>query len=219
MLRDLLIRSKIADVYKTIFPSYAVFLRKELTDCDSVLDIGCGIRSPAAPFRFGVYSVGVELYLPSLLKCKKAGLYSDLVHSDISQVEFKSKSFDCVLCSDVIEHLTKKDGLALIKKMEDIAIKKVLIVTPNGYNIKEHLEDDNTLQAHKSGWTVKEFKDMAYEVKGALGLKVLRGEKEKIKFKPWALWLTISDLTQLVTFSHPQYAYHILCVKRLKSAS
>jgi len=157
--------------------------------------------------------------LPSLLKCKKAGLYSDLVHSDISQVEFKSKSFDCVLCSDVIEHLTKKDGLALIKKMEDIAIKKVLIVTPNGYNIKEHLEDDNTLQAHKSGWTVKEFKDMAYEVKGALGLKVLRGEKEKIKFKPWALWLTISDLTQLVTFSHPQYAYHILCVKRLKSAS
>jgi len=214
-----LIRSKIADIYKTIFPSYAAFLKKELTVCDSILDIGCGIGSPAAPFRFEVYSVGVELYLPSLLKCKKAGFYSDLVHSDVSRVQFRSKSFDCVLCSDVIEHLTKMEGMALIKKMEDIAVKKVLIVTPNGYNVKEHLEDDNIYQAHKSGWTVKEFGDMAYEVKGALGLKVLRGEKEKIKFKPWALWLIISDLTQLVTFSHPRYAYHILCVKRLKNES
>jgi len=212
-------RSKIVDIYTAIFPHYSVFLRKELADCRSILDLGCGVGSPAEPFSLGAYSVGVELYLPSLLKCKKAGFYADLVHGDVTKVQFKPKFFGCVICSDLIEHLTKGEGLALIKKMEEIAVEKVLIITPNGFNKKEYFEDGNSLQMHKSGWTVEEFRALGYEVKGALGLKVLRGEREAIRFRPWALWELVSDLTQKVTFSYPQYAYHILCVKKLKKAS
>ena len=216
LLRDLLIHTKIVDVYTAIFPQYVSLIKKELSDCNSILDVGCGEGSPASPFRSGTYSVGVELYLPSLIKSKQRRIYSDLVHGDITQVEFRPNSFDIVLCSDVVEHLPKKEGLKLIKKMEKIAVKKVIIFTPNGYNPKEHLEDKNILQAHKSGWTVEEFTEMNYEVKGALGLKTLRGEREKLRFQPWSLWQIISDLTQLVTFSYPKYAYHILCIKRLK---
>ncbi|MGA3110545.1 MAG: class I SAM-dependent methyltransferase [Candidatus Bathyarchaeia archaeon] len=216
MLRNLLFHTKITDVYTTVFPQYVTHIKKELANCNSILDIGCGSGSSASPFRSGTYSVGVELYLPSLMKSKKRKIYNDLVHGDINRIEFKSKSFDCVLCSDVIEHVTKKDGIELIKKMEDFAIKKILILTPNGYNPKEQFEDANILQAHRSGWTINEFVDMDYEVKGELGLKYLRGEREQLRFKPWFLWQTISDLTQIVTFSYPRYAYHILCVKRLK---
>jgi hypothetical protein len=150
------------------------------------------------------------------MKSKKRKIYHDLIWGDLNQIEFKSKSFDCVLCTDVIEHLTKKEGLKLIRKIEDIAIKKLVIFTPNGYNPKEHIEDGNVLQTHKSGWTVKEFAGMGYEVKGVNGPRFLRGEGETLKFKPWFFWQIISDLIQKVTFSHGRYAFQILCVKRLK---
>jgi SAM-dependent methyltransferase len=195
--------------------TFATIAKRELANCGSILDIGCGSGSPASPFRSETYSVGVELYLPAIMESKKRGIYTDMIRSDISQIEFKPKSFDCVICSDVVEHLTKKNGLKLIIKMEDIAIKKVIILTPNGFNQKEHLEDGNILQAHKSGWFVKDFVNMNYEVKGALGLKYIRGERTALKFKPNWLWEKISGLTQLVTFSLPQYAYYIVCVKRL----
>jgi SAM-dependent methyltransferase len=217
LLKALLIKTKITALYTKIFPQYIDFLKKELIDCQSILDIGCGPGSPASPFNNGVYSVGVELFLPSLRISKAREIYSDIVYGDLTKVNFTPKSFDCVICSDVIEHLSKDEGLKLIKKMEDIAVKKVLIVTPNGFNEKECLEDENHLQAHKSGWTMKEFSCMNYEVKGALGLKILRGEREELKYKPWAVWQLISDLTQWITYYYPDYAYHILCVKRFNS--
>lgn len=214
-VRKILLKTKIPDIYVQMFPQYPTYIKRELVNCNSILDIGCGSGSPASPFRFGTYSIGVELYVPSLLKSKKRKIYTDVIHADVREVVFIPKSFDCVICSDVLEHLSKPEGLKLIKNIESIAKKKVIIFTPNGFSPKDTFEDGNVLQEHKSGWTVNEFLAMAYEVKGALGLKYLRGEREQLKFKPWAIWQPISDVSQFITFYHPQYAYHILCIKRL----
>lgn len=127
---------------------------------------------------------------------------------------FRSKSCDAVLALDVLEHLTKKDGLKLVKSMEKIAGKTVVIFTPNGF-IHQFEHNGNVFQVHQSGWTVKEFKDMGYEVKGINGLKFLRKEEAHIRFRPRKLFGIIADVSQKFTYYFPNLAYQQLCVKKL----
>jgi len=63
------------------------------------------------------------LFKPYLLRSKEARVHHDYILADITKLEFRPKSFDTVLALDVLEHLTKGDGLNLIKNMEKIACK------------------------------------------------------------------------------------------------
>ncbi len=128
--------------------------------------------------------------------------------------KFKEKSFDCVIALDIIEHLNKKDGLRLLELMEKIAIKKVIIFTPNGF-LPQGAYDKNKFHVHKSGWTYNEMKKYSYNVIGINGFKHLRGEYSTLKYSPRFLWTIISDITQLITKYYPKYAFQILCVKKI----
>ena len=129
--------------------------------------------------------------------------------------EFREKSFDCVLASDVIEHLTKEDGQKLIKVMENLATKKVIIFTPNGF-LYQPAHDGNEYQKHLSGWSVKEMKNLGYRVIGINGWKPLRKEFAEIRFKPVFIWIIISNLTQILVRYFPSHAFAILCVKEFQ---
>lgn len=50
-----------------VFPSWLNLIKKELSDCDTVLDLGCGYDSPIQHCNVS-FSVGVELFTPY---CKK----------------------------------------------------------------------------------------------------------------------------------------------------
>jgi len=126
--------------------------------------------------------------------------------------KFETNSFDCVLASDLIEHLTKEDGLKLIDMMEKIAKNKIIIFTPNGF-LSQGEYDNNPWQIHKSGWTVKEMKEKGYEVIGIDGWKPLRGEYASLRFWPKHFWLIISDITQFFVKNKPEKAFEILCYK------
>jgi len=52
-----------------------------------------------------------------------------------------------------------------------------------------------------------------YKVIGINGLKILRKERAKLKFKPYIIWKIISDLTQLFVRNNPAYTFQILCIK------
>jgi hypothetical protein len=138
---------------------------------------------------------------------------------DIFEIERKISpgSYDCVLASDLIEHLTKKEGLRLIKLMEKIAKKKVIIFTPNGFLPQGRLYN-NPWQLHKSGWNIKEMRNMGYNVIGINGLKSLRKpftqKNGSYRFKPKFFWMIVSAMTQFFTRNHPKYAFHILCTKK-----
>ncbi|MBU4242294.1 MAG: SAM-dependent methyltransferase, partial [Nanoarchaeota archaeon] len=121
-------------------------------------------------------------------------------------------SFDCVLASDLIEHLTKEEGNKLIKMMEKIAKKRVIIFTPNGF-LPQGEFNKNPWQVHKTGWTVEEMQKKGYKIIGINGIKSLRKEFTTIKYKPRFFWTIISDLTQIWTRNHPKYAFQILCIK------
>ena len=118
---------------------------------------------------------------------------------------------------EVLEHLTKKEGYELIKKMESIAKRKIIISTPNGFLPQEE-HDSNKLQIHKSGWTVDEFKNLGYKVEGIGGLKILRkGEKTEFKYGPRILNLIFSNLTQKITYRFPRLAFELFAVKKLSN--
>lgn len=198
-------------IYRTLFPSLIEHLRNELMDCKTVLDLGCGRNSPIQYISIP-YTMGVEVFDPYLAESRAKGIHNEYVKYDVRKIEFKENSFDAVLALDLLEHLTKKEGINLIKKMEKIAKKKVIIFTPNGFLFQEEY-DENIWQTHKSGWAVKELKDLNFKVYGINGWKKLRGYRAEPKFRPKLLWEIISNLTQKVTYRCPKYAFQLLCIK------
>jgi hypothetical protein len=208
---DLLLASEL--VYTKLFPQFKDYLAKELSDCETLLDIGCGKKSPIQ-FSSVSYSVGVDMFRPYLLESKKKKIHNSYVRSDIRKVEFKEKSFDCVTCLDVLEHLEKDESFKLIEKMQNWAKKKLILLLPNGFPLQDEY-DGNPLQIHKSGWSVDELEPFGVKIYGINGLKFLRGECSELKFKPKVFWRLISDFTQRATYLRPNCAYQLFCIKHL----
>jgi hypothetical protein len=199
--------------YRKFFPSWISYLKKELSDCNTVLDLGCGNNSPIQYCNIS-FSVGVDIFEPYLKESESKGIHSKYIKGDIRKIKFNPKSFDAILCKDVLEHLTKDEGCKLIKKMEKWARKKVIIITPNGY-IYQNGYDNNPLQAHKSGWSVDELKNLGFKTFGINGWKKLKGYRGVIKYKPVFLWRRFSDLTQKITYRRPKLAFQLLAIKIL----
>jgi len=185
-------------------------LEKELKDCKSVLDVGCGINSPLRRIRKLHYMEGIDLYLPD----RKQEIHNKYVKGNVLALEeyYESKSFDAVVLLSVIEHIKKREGYALIKSLEKIAVKKVIIQTPNGF-IKQSSDDKNPFQKHISGWSVSNFRRNNYKVIGLRGFKSLREEYALIRQKPWYFWLFVSYLSQFLIKFIPKYAFEILAIK------
>jgi SAM-dependent methyltransferase len=209
-----LIQSLYGFICQKIFTNYSTELKRAIGACKSILDLGCGPNSPLRFFSDTKYCVGVDQYKPSIERSKKLGIHSEYYLCDILSVGqlFKENSFDCVLANDVIEHLTKKDGYRLISLMENIASKKVIIFTPNGF-LEQGTYKNNPWQQHKSGWTVNEFRKKGYVVKGINGFFKLRTKLAQVKFKPRVLWELISNISQFFIQKWPEYAFQLLCVK------
>ena len=195
---------------------YYKVIEKELFGAKMVLDVGCGSWSPLANVKKTFYSVGIDIHKPSIGEIKKKKIHDEYKIGDVLKIDkfFKPKSFDVVLALDVIEHFEKKESLNLIKQMEKIAKKKVVILTPNGF-AKQDAYDGNLFQEHKSGWNISDFRRLGYKVFGIRGLRFLRGGEggATIKFKPWFLWGAISTLSQPLCFFIPQIACQLLAVK------
>lgn len=116
---------------------------------------------------------------------------------------------------DLIEHLEKIEAIKLLKKMEKIGRKKIIILTPNGFTNQDEW-DNNPYQVHKSGWSKKDFEKMGYRVFGMRGLKWLRGEHATLRFKPWFFWGLISTFSEVLIYFFPRFAYQLFAVKDKK---
>lgn len=200
-------------VYSRSFPSSNLILKRELSGCDAVLDLCCGHHSPIQRCNIP-FSVGVEVFEPYLQESKRRGIHSQYIQADIRQIEFKPKSFDAVVAIDLLEHLTKQEGVKLINKMEKWARKKVVIFTTNEY-LWQNGYDYNPLQEHKSGWSAEELRKFEFRVCGINGWKRLRGDKASIKYRPAFLRGRISDLTQKITYRCPKLAFQLFAIKKI----
>lgn len=189
-------------------------LRNAIDGCEDVLDVGCGKTNNMR--RLAVkHSTGIDGYAPYLEEAKRKNLHDQYVLGDVRELEkyFEPGQFDTVLAMDVIEHLPKEDGLRMMRSMEKIARRKVVLFTPCGF-LPQKSYENNDLQEHLSGWEPAEMEQYGYKVIGVLGPKCLRGELHALKGRPKIFWGIVSLLGHFFwTNRVPSKAAAILCVK------
>jgi hypothetical protein len=187
----------------------------------SLLDVGCGADSPVQHFRHRIPRlVGLDGYAPSIEASRARGIHDEYFCADLLKIDeiFAAHSFDCVLASDVVEHLPKALGAGLIVKLERIARNRVVIFTPNGF-LPQNEHSGNVLQRHLSGWNVEEMEAMGYDVIGINGWKPLFGEFSLPRFRPASFWRVVSRLTVPLVRNRPHHAFQLLCVKSVSETS
>lgn len=131
----------------------------------TILDVGCGQGKPMILIKMRTNiqkAVGVDLFEPYIKEARKLKTHDEFIIQDVRKINFEPKSFDIVLSSHVIEHLPKKDALALLDKMEKIAKKQIVIASPIG-EMYHPAVDGNKLQIHLSAFTPEEFRKRGYK--------------------------------------------------------
>lgn len=180
----------------------------------SILDVGCGKGEPMAFInRDGKFEViGIDLFQPYLEAAKNKGVYQKLILGDAQHLPFEAKSFDVVICMEVLEHLEQQDGNRLLSELERVAKKQVLLTTPVG-RYKQHPFDGNPYQEHKFIWTVRALKKHGYKIKGT-GIRGLPRENTSsgcVRFFREAAYA----LGGVFSYNFPQIACHVVAEKRL----
>lgn len=195
--------------------AFTLELRRQLRDCRTVLDLGCGTCSPMRLVN-GPHLVGVDGHEPSLRQAQSRGTHDEYHLADVRRAGelFGERRFDACVALDVIEHLPKADGWQLLEVMERLATRRVIVVTPNGF-VPQHSRDGD-LQEHLSGWLPEEFRGRGYAVLGLNGPKALRGEYAALRYRPKVFWGLVSFLAHcLYTRRHAERAFTLFCVRKL----
>ena len=198
-------------IYEMIFPQSPNLIQRELEGSGKILDLGCGVNPSTANAD---YCVGVDKFKPYLQRVKYEFGDIELILADITNLQFKEKSFEAVLALSVLEHLTKEAGTQLLQKAQEWAEKKIVILVPNGFLVQSEY-DDNIWQIHESEWRLYEFLSAGFQVHGIAGFKSLRGNRGQLKFRPRVFFQILSDLTQKIAYRFPKCGYELLCIKKL----
>ncbi len=142
-----------------------------------ILDVGSGPCQKLKDRRFrGVDITCLDIFKPYLSVCKQLGF--KVVHGDAKNLGsyFIPKSFDIVFLIDVLEHFTKTDGKNVLRQVEKIARKQIVIWTPYGIYPQDYdcvdepwkafgdlqTKKKNTYQQHLSGWYPKDLEKKGY---------------------------------------------------------
>ncbi len=205
-------------------------VRRELNkEIRTILDVGCG-KGLVGRFitRSGKYfTVGAEIYGPDLREARQNHTHSDFVQCDVRSLPFKRGSYDVVLCIEVLEHVDKEEGLKLLKDMEEIAVKKIILSTPRGYLHTSHeaslnpSTSSNPYQEHKAGWEADELRSLGYKVYyNNFFYKIAQYTNNHFPTWSWLLNTVIFASLGPLLWISPMFGADLFCVKYiLPSAS
>ncbi len=194
----------------------------------SVLDLGCGSNPPILRVLHPKSYFGVDGFEPSVESVRQYCLSQNLEHYEftvqsLESVQFEENQFDVVLLIDVIEHLPKEIGEALLEDAKGWASRLIYVSTPNGF-LRQDPYDSNAFQEHLSGWTINDFKSRGFEsIRGGGGLRVLRKQEMQpdqwshvsgasLRWRPRFFWAILSGLSQMIFKRLPSWSYQIIAV-------
>lgn len=97
---------------------YYEILKKQLADCDSVLDVGCGRESPLLRVKKTFYSESIDIFTQDIAYTKKKKIHDKYSIGNIMEIDklYMANQFDAVIALDVIEHLYKKKEKNYLRK-------------------------------------------------------------------------------------------------------
>jgi len=158
-----------------------------------VLEIGPGERDLYGD-RYNIDNISINLtMIDANFKLNKkphvkkivTKIFQGIVPADLSKLS--DKSFDLVVCSHVIEHLSKENGYVLMYELDRITKFMSLISTPNGFSWQTPIDSRGKVDwynAHLSAWTPRELKNCGYiEQFGEVGPKFLFGPGAAAKIR------------------------------------
>ena len=188
-------------------PFRGIVYRMLRSETKTILDAGCGFGEASEAIKIrnpSLHIIGAEVSLERLCSAKKRGFLDDSVLCDIRYLPFRNSSVDTVLCIEVIEHLKKTEGVHVLKDLEIIGCKQVIVTTPVGYAKEPSTVSGIDFLKHISGWTPLEFKGRGYKVRGMIGPKM------SILPNFVAYWISFIFCP---TYFLPNLSYVMICVK------
>ena len=197
---------------------YLTWLKHDLADCNSILELGCGSYSPLLKIGYGFKTDALDIFQPYVDKHNAAHNFRKCWQADICNMEWPAEnSYDAVVIFDVMEHLPRpfvENGNYLFKNMERCARKKVICFTPNGF-IENDLVDDDPWQEHISAWMPEDYIKRGYKVRGATGFRFLFGVGSRHKYRPYWLFAHLGLLSVALVHYWPGAAWHSYAVKEI----
>jgi hypothetical protein len=186
----------------------------------TLIDIGCGDGKMVKSLLKGkkLFTIGADIYFPSLQECRKCETHDGYVLSDAQNMPFKNGSFDIVLAVEVVEHMAKEDGQKAIKSWEEIASRQVIVTTPMGVCAIE-APDGSPYDAHRSTWYPADFRKLGYKVRGH-GLRLLYGDSGLFNRAPKIVSPLLYVLSVVVgpfVYFLPELSGRMVCIKEISS--
>jgi predicted TPR repeat methyltransferase len=136
----------------------------------SILDVGFGFgtwgflcrehldvaRERVHPADWQVRIDGIELFEPYIQPHQRA-LYSAITVGDIRALAPHVEHYDLIIAGDVIEHLEKAEGEAVLGHLYEKAQKALLVNIPLDGNWEHPERHGNPGELHRSQWSVDDF--------------------------------------------------------------
>lgn len=208
----------------TRYSSYLWFLRRQIGEIATILDLGCGNGQFMKALSEGKdwKITGVDMDKNYLNKARKRNIYSLLIHSDVNfalnQLTKKGAKFDIVFSSQLIEHLPEKEGLRMLQQAEKVATRKIIISSPRGFMQQpDFYSDGNPLQYHRSEWSEDKLLNLGYKVYG-IGFKpIWSGSGIALTKNKFVFWLSslLAYIFSPIVFLVPSLGAGIIGIKKL----
>lgn len=127
-------------------------------EVDTVLDIGAGLR-PMGWYKPAQH-ICVEPFLPYAALLRTAG-YTVIQLSALAALYMQSlPQVDAIYMLDVIEHMDRLEGEAVLQAAQDLKPKQIIVATPVGF-LKQEGDawglGGEYWQRHRSGWVPEDF--------------------------------------------------------------
>jgi len=147
---------------------FLVTINELLLDSHTLLDVGCGVGATLREFRCPI-KIGVDAHRPYLENTKYGEPFIRLnFMAECLNEIFLPHSLDSVTLIDVIEHFEKEVAFSVLRQVEEIATKKVIVFTPRGFFKQTEVDHyglgGESYQRHRSGWEVADFQKLGYNI-------------------------------------------------------
>lgn len=204
--------------------SYLWILKKKIGKPKSILDLGCGDGLLMKLLQIETQITGVEINKKSAAKAEKSGMYKKVYRQSVLDLKpsIKNHKWEVVFCSQVVEHLKKKSAIKAIQIWKALAKNRLVITTTNGLFEYERIEFQDKEKAphdtHVSGWSVEDFKNMGFNVRGQ-GIYFIYGKNGLVRKYPCyhLLWEIIGYILSPIAYFSPQRAAYLISYKKISS--
>jgi len=132
------------------------------SDAMQILDLGAGRgRIANALKERGHRVVALDFSLVGLQQCDALK-----VQSSVAQLPFRASTYDLVICSEVLEHLTPELRTATLREMDRVSRRYILITVPNNEDLRvmqvkcNHCQSVFHAHGHLTSFTLPSLADL-----------------------------------------------------------